>query len=82
MPLNQKLGLGLVLTLSILYVSVLSTCRVWRFARPLDHSADVSSALGASIAKCVAIGNLGKGDLTCKHYLHFAYLHLVARVAS
>jgi len=24
------------------------------------------SAFGASIAKCVAIGNLGKGDLTCK----------------
>jgi hypothetical protein len=25
----------------------------------------VFSAFGASIAKCVAIGNLGKGDLTC-----------------
>ena len=60
MPVSQKIGLGLVLTLSVLYgdFSQNTPC--------LLHADQSTSAFGASIAKCVAIGNLGKGDLTCE----------------
>lgn len=59
MPTAQKIGLGLVLTLSILYVK-------YKTLFSGIGTNDETSAFGASIAKCIAIGNLGKGDLTCK----------------
>jgi hypothetical protein len=60
MPVSQKIGLGLVLTLSVLYGDLSEIDNHLRFVLTI-----FLSAFGASMAKCVAIANLGKGDLTC-----------------